>query len=975
MKKTLKLLAAVTLIALTTAACQKEQLSDNSAEGTESVTFTVQTEVGTKAVADEDGLAAKIDQVLVAVYMKDGDTFRLYDEPVATYTASNKQATFSVNLIRKQTYQIVVWAQKEGAYDCTDGLQSIVRSSEKASVCNDDELDAFYASHEYVQGSPSASTSIQAKRPFAQLNLITKDLRTDFEPSNVTVTYVSDTKFNALTGLSSEPAATAVTYTSTQPNYKAQGKTLNAAKNTLAMNYLFAPETEQIILPSVKMTAKLTEVVDFEVSNVPAKRNYRTNVIGNLLTEQTNYTITVVPTWEGETEVSIPTTYAAAQAAVADPKIQTVVVTQEVVDDYLAKVESGAINPGSQTLPDGSTKKLIEFKLTQTSPTDLKQFELPAAPDGYAWHITHEDGYPTQNVDVVAPAASSVIIDAPNSHVTLNGQNYSAVIASTSGTTLVVPEGIVIDKLEILKGGLEIHGTVNVLKIAEDADVVIRDCEGLSQAVYDVAKPYIAATYYVVKDADKYDIRPIQGSGSQADPYIIDTPDQFLRIQKIDSDNKVANGINPNTRVYFKLTSDIILGSDIIPEDKVYNTLFKYLYSVELDGKKADGGSYKVTLPDSCALVTYPYYMNLKNLDFQMYETTLVWWQVGTCLFENVDLYGSMSVSGNTGAYEIYNQATYTTFKDCTSYMTLTGIGGYRDYNSVFVGYKFGSTSNLTFENCSNKGSLVCGKASMFLGNPNSNTIVMNVNNCRNEGTLIATYTAPDYNFNYYFSTSSNNYSFTLNGTEWTHNNSLPTSYMASAFEDQLIINTGVIQNGPAETGMKLTLNSNGTFAIAAATDNTIGETPVANYEVSLGLYVGIENGSNRFFASEKIAANGSASYTSTIKNYQFVDKIFVGEGVITTDAAGNRIFVDGNTTYYVVEDNETVRSAPRSATMFNLSAFDAQGKLLASVTLTEDVSPAPAMFSKMSARKSAAIKVEAPTRVVELTAKNIVVE
>ena len=298
MKKTLNFFAAAALVAFAAVACQKEQLSDSSAEGTESVTFTVQTEVGTKAVANEDGLATKIDQVLVAVYMKDGDTFRLYDEPVATYTASNKQATFSVNLIRKQTYQIVVWAQKEGAYDCTNGLQSIVRSSAKASACKDDELDAFYASHEYVQGSATASTSIHAKRPFAQLNLITKDLRTGFEPSNVTVTYVSDTKFNALTGLSSEPAATAVTYSATQPNYKAQGKTLDAAKNTLVMNYLFAPETEQIVLPSVKMTAKLTEVVDFEVSNVPAKRNYRTNVIGNLLTEQTDFTITVVPEWE-----------------------------------------------------------------------------------------------------------------------------------------------------------------------------------------------------------------------------------------------------------------------------------------------------------------------------------------------------------------------------------------------------------------------------------------------------------------------------------------------------------------------------------------------------------------------------------------------------------------------------------------------------------------------------------------------------
>ena len=101
-------------------------------------------------------------------------------------------------------------------------------------------------------------------------------------------------------------------------------------------------------------------------------------------------------------------------------------------------------------------------------------------------------------------------------------------------------------------------------------------------------------------------------------------------------------------------------------------------------------------------------------------------------------------------------------------------------------------------------------------------------------------------------------------------------------------------------------------------------------------MYVGVENGSNRFFASERIAADGSASYTSKIKNYQFVDNAYVGAGEITSDAAGNRIFANGATTYYVVEDDETVRSAPRSATMYNLSAFDAQGKLLASVTLTE---------------------------------------
>ena len=467
MRKTFNFFAAAALVAFAAVACQKEQLSDNSAEGTESVTFTVQTEVGTKAVADEDGLAAKIDQVLVAVYMKDGDTFRLYDEPVATYSASNKQATFSVNLIRKQTYQIVVWAQKNGAYVCTEGLQSIVRSSAKASVCNDDELDAFYASHVYVQGSPSASTSIQAKRPFAQLNLITKDLRTGFEPTNVTVTYVSDTKFNALTGISSEPAAAAVTYSATQPNYKAQGKELNATKNTLVMNYLFAPESEQIILPSVKMTAELTEVVDFEVSNVPAKRNYRTNVIGNLLTEQTDFTITVDANWNTpEIEVAPYNVNSPAQVqtaleakaadTTADGKDANVTVTdfnasednyQFVIPDEITASNTPAITFRAEAVPAGKTLVVKDETVGDAS----KEY------DGKVTLVTN---------------AQTVIVKTSQSHFELVG-NANVVYANTSDDTFVIPVGYTVENLVVEKGRVAIEGTVkNITRSKANPDVI-----------------------------------------------------------------------------------------------------------------------------------------------------------------------------------------------------------------------------------------------------------------------------------------------------------------------------------------------------------------------------------------------------------------------------------------------------------------------------------------------------------------------
>lgn len=296
MNKILKLLAAVTLIALTTAACQKEKLFDSQTEGEETVTFTVQTDAATtKASVDGDGLGADLNRCLVAVYMKTGDPaqpFKLYDTPATTGSGLNY--TFTVNLIRKQTYQIVVWADKgETVYDVNEGLTLVKRKTGDVA-CNSDAYDAFYASIEFVQGT-TTSTAITAKRPFAQLNLITKDLNKNFQPGAVSVTYSSPQSFNPFDGTVSADM-TEVTYKADSPYYNTATVT-TATQHTLVMNYLFAAEGDQTILPSVKMTAKLTVDAEIEVANVPVRRNYRTNIIGNLLTEQTDYTITVDPAW------------------------------------------------------------------------------------------------------------------------------------------------------------------------------------------------------------------------------------------------------------------------------------------------------------------------------------------------------------------------------------------------------------------------------------------------------------------------------------------------------------------------------------------------------------------------------------------------------------------------------------------------------------------------------------------------------
>ena len=292
MKKTIKSLAAIALIALSAAACQKEQLSGIETAGEETVTFTVQTDLATKAVADNDGQGAGLTRCLVAVYMQTGnpaEPYKLYDTPQTTGSGLNY--TFTVNLIRKQTYQIVVWADK-GMYTVNPELTSVTRNTGDIA-CNSDAYDAFYASTEFVQGT-TASTAIEAKRPFAQLNLITKDLRTGFEPKNIELTYTADTKFNPFDGTTSDPQE--ITYTAAAPYY---ASLTVPGENTVAMNYLLAGD-EQLVLNDVKLKVTFTDDVDIAVANVPVKRNLRTNIKGNLFTEQTDYTITVDPIWAGQ---------------------------------------------------------------------------------------------------------------------------------------------------------------------------------------------------------------------------------------------------------------------------------------------------------------------------------------------------------------------------------------------------------------------------------------------------------------------------------------------------------------------------------------------------------------------------------------------------------------------------------------------------------------------------------------------------
>ena len=292
MKKTLIQIAAISLMAMTLLACGKEDIK--LPEVGESVTFTVQTDCGTKALGDHDGAGAKVDRCKVAVYMLTSDSstpYKIYDKPEVN-KHNNLSYSFTVNLLVQQTYQIVVWVDKAGLYDVNDELTSVTRVPGDVT-CNSDAYDAFYASVPFVHGTDTV-TAIVAKRPFAQLNLITQDLDPAAQPTEISLTYASPQSFNPLTATVGTEM-TSVTYKADSPYYSSTEGT----EHTLAMNYVFAAAETQTILPTVKLTAlKGSTTVETQIANVPVQQNYRTNITGKLLTTSGTTSLNLTSTFE-----------------------------------------------------------------------------------------------------------------------------------------------------------------------------------------------------------------------------------------------------------------------------------------------------------------------------------------------------------------------------------------------------------------------------------------------------------------------------------------------------------------------------------------------------------------------------------------------------------------------------------------------------------------------------------------------------
>lgn len=440
-KKLLKSFAAAAMSVLAIA-CAKEQVGPDEGTMVEA-TFSVDVPgvIGTKA-----GEGTKATKLYYQVFDAEGTPVTGLPMQIQDINVST---TVNFQLIKDQTYNFVFWAQtaEAGYYTVTD-LRTITANYEGKNS-NDENFDAFIAVEKALTINGPITKTVTLKRPFAQINVATTDVlkagetkvNVNFTGATSAVT-VKDvpTVFSPLTDELSSPV-NALQFASAaipEGNFAVTGST--ETYKYLAVNYVFAPVDGTVYDVEAALNVAGKDVT-VKVPSVPAKRNYRTNIYGNLLTTTADFNVVIDPGFEtpdiNVESVNVASVKAANEAFAAG---KTNVTITAVEDD----------DPTDIVLP--KTQDAVGIVILATT----KALKLVYAADA-------ADTEKPKNVSIDAKGIASLTIETPASHVELNGTTYSTVTATTSDNTLVVGKDVTVENLEILGGSVEIYGKVITL--------------------------------------------------------------------------------------------------------------------------------------------------------------------------------------------------------------------------------------------------------------------------------------------------------------------------------------------------------------------------------------------------------------------------------------------------------------------------------------------------------------------------------
>ncbi|MCD8313911.1 MAG: hypothetical protein LUC24_07100 [Bacteroidales bacterium] len=311
------MLAAAGLLLLA-GSCTREELGELQAGDEATVSFSLGLENSILTRAISDGNSA--DELIYAVFDKDGNLVEKIGQVVETDVSF--PTTAAVTLAKGQTYQIAFWAQNSEceAYSVSEDM--VVSVSYDDALNNDESRDAFFSTVT-ITLTESTTLDVILKRPFAQVNVgvVAADWEAA-ENANLDVTQsrvifgTAACTLNLLDGSVSDPVSVEYSLADIPEEslwvdadedgayeeykwlsmsyilvYDANG---GAGKATTSADYFF----DDTNTPGAA-EVELKDGLDY----IPVQRNWRTNIIGQILSGTLLFNISIDPIYDGDYKI------------------------------------------------------------------------------------------------------------------------------------------------------------------------------------------------------------------------------------------------------------------------------------------------------------------------------------------------------------------------------------------------------------------------------------------------------------------------------------------------------------------------------------------------------------------------------------------------------------------------------------------------------------------------------------------------
>ena len=398
--------------------CQKDELDAVQTGNEATVSFTLGVEGGVQTRAISDGLTAN--RLVYAVFDEEGNR-------ITTIAKVDKEATFptteNITLAKGQTYKVAFWAQNSAtsAYVLDDDMNLTIDYTNSAN--NDENRDAFFKTETFTV-TGNAQINVVLKRPFAQINV--GATKADWDAAVASGIEIATSKVvikNAFTNMDlidgSVSGETEVVYDfGATPKSSNEVLKVDLDKDGTAEEYHYL-SMSYILVDAQKSTLQDLDftfhpisgndiVFDEGLDNVPVQRNWRTNIIGQILTGNIDFNISIDPIYDGEynNDTAVPvelngvyySTIEDALANAVDGDVINLGVSNYTLPSNI-KLKDGAtgtitfVGEGEKTVISGSANasgiNVIMKDLTWTSPST-----------GYDTAFTHATSVSFENCNI-----------------------------------------------------------------------------------------------------------------------------------------------------------------------------------------------------------------------------------------------------------------------------------------------------------------------------------------------------------------------------------------------------------------------------------------------------------------------------------------------------------------------------------------------------------------------------------------------